>query len=277
MRMSVRTCLILISALQLWTAGTYAAEAVPETPAAAAAPPAAAAPAAAETPVAAPADSAAATGTARRKVVVLPVEFVAHQMSAGGVVEPVPAWTEKSQQNITHTVDGIIGADARFERVPLPELEPAQQARLREHIELFKVVAVDVNTVLTTGGKAWADKKTNFDYTLGDGLMFLRERTGADVALIVAGGQTTQSGGNVFMQLMIAGLTGVAVGGGGSFLVCGVVNLSDGRIEWFNSLLGAELFGMKSVDMRSPESAQKTLTNLFAPYPSSPLVGRRIF
>ena len=267
MRISVPTCLVLISALQLWTAGACAAEAVPETPAAAAAP------ALAEPPAAAPADSAAA----RRKVVVLPIEFVAHQMSAGGVVEPVPAWTEKSQQNITQTVDGIIGADARFERVPLPELEPAQQARLREHIELFKVVAVDVNTVLTTGGKAWADKKTNFDYTLGDGLMFLRERTGADVALIVAGSQTTQSGGNVFMQLMIAGLTGVAVGGGGSLLVCGVVNLSDGRIEWFNSLLGAELFGMKSVDMRSAESAQKTLTNLFAHYPSSPLVGRRIF
>ena len=224
----------MISALQLWTAGACAAEAVPETPAAAAAP------AAAETPAAAPADSAAAPAAARRKVVVLPVEFVAHQMSAGGVVEPVPAWTEKSQQNITHTVDAIIGADARFERVPLPELEPAQQARLREHIELFKVVAVDVNMVLTTGGKAWADKKTNFDYTLGEGLMFLRERTGADVALIVAGSQTTQSGGNVFMQLMIAGLTGAAIGGG-SFLVCGVVNLGDGRIEWFNSLLGAEL------------------------------------
>jgi hypothetical protein len=198
-------------------------------------------------------------------------------MSAGGVVEPVPAWTEKSRQNIGRTIDGIFGADSRFERVPLPELEPAQQALLREHIELFKVVALDVNGVLLTGGKAWADKRTNFDYTLGDGLRFLQERTGADAALIVAGGQTTQSGGNVFMQLLIAGLTGVAAAGGGSFLVCGIVNLADGRIEWFNSLIGAEMFGMKSVDMRSAESAQKTLTGLFAPYPSSPLVGRKVF
>jgi hypothetical protein len=242
--------------------------------------PAAAAPTAAppaQVSAVAPTDATAAPVTAPRKLVLLPVEFVARQMSAGGVVEPVPAWTDKSQQNITQTIDSIIGADTRFQRVPLPELEPAQQARLREHIELFKVVAVDVNMVLTSGGKAWADKKTNFDYTLGDGLQFLRERTGADVALIVAGGQTTQSGGNVFMQLMIAGLTGVAVGGGGTFLVCGIVNLGDGRIEWFNSLLGTEVFGMKSVDMRSAESAQRTITNLFTPYPSSPLVGRKIF
>ena len=257
-----------------------AAPDAPAAPAAPAAAPTTAAPTTAEPLGAEPAPAAtaeAAAGAGPLRLLILPVDFRAQQKSAGGVVEPVPSWTETSRQNIAKVVEDLLGHDARFQRVALPELDAEEQRLLREHIELFKVIAVDVNRVLSYGGKAWADKRSDFDYTVGDGLAFLRARSGADAALIVAGGQTTQSGGSVFMQFVVAGLTGVALPGGGSFLVTGIVRLEDGRIQWFNSLLGAEILGIKAFDMRNGESAQKTLTGLFAPYPSSPLVGRKIF
>jgi hypothetical protein len=213
---------------------------------------------------------------APQRVLLLPVEYIAYQRSAGGVTEAVPEWTESCKANILVTLQQLLGADTRFELLPMPELTDDERALLRDHVELFKVVSSDAYGAISFGGKAWKDKRANFDYTLGSGLKFLKERSGADAAFLFGGVQTTQSGGSVFMQLMMAGLTGVAMPGGGSFISFGSVNLEDGRIDWFNSLVGADVFGMGGVDMRKAESATNTVGKLLAPYRSSPLVGAKI-
>ena len=226
-------------------------------------------------PAPAPADSTSAA-TGRKKILLLPIEYVAFQRSAGGITEAVPEWTESCKSNTAAVLQKLLGGDSRFELVTLPELNDEEKATLREHVELFKVVSVDAFQMISFGGKAWQDKRAHFDYTLGPGLKFLKERSGADAAFIFGGLQTTQSGGSVFMQLLIAGLTGVYYPGGGSFITFGSVNLDDGRIDWFNSLVGQDVFGAGGVDLRKPESAEKTVTKLLSPYPTSPLVGTKI-
>lgn len=275
LRRSSTPAVLLLAALAAWADDPPSTTPIDEA-APVAAPVAVPVDAPAEAPAAALAEPTSAS-TGRKKILLLPIEYVAFQRSAGGVTEAVPEWTESCKSNTAVVLQKLLGADGRFELVTMPDLSDEDKATLREHVELFKIVSSDAVQVISFGGKAWQDKRTHFDYTLGPGLKFLRERSGADAAFIFGGVQTTQSGGSVFLQLLMAGLTGSYIPGGGSFITFGSVNLDDGRIDWFNSLIGADVFGAGGVDLRKAESAEKTVTKLLVPYPTSPLVGTRIF
>jgi len=275
-KLHVNTWRSSVAAILLVAAhGAWADEPPSTTPTDQAVP--AAAPAAAPAAVAAPAPAEATSApTGRKKILLLPIEYMAFQRSAGGVTEAVPEWTESCKSNTAVVLQKLLGEDSRFELVTIPDLSDEEKATLREHVELFKVVSNDAVLAISFGGKAWQDKRAHFDYTLGPGLKFLKERSGADAAFIFGGVQTTQSGGSVFLQLLMAGLTGAYIPGGGSFITFGSVNLDDGRIDWFNSLLGQDVFGAGGVDLRKADSAEKTVTKLLSPYPTSPLVGMKI-
>lgn len=227
----------------------------PETPAVAAEPPA---------PVAVqPAPGA-------KRIVMLPVEFTVYQKSVAGV-EAVPDWTETAKYALGDAAIRMLQQDDRFQVVALPELDGETQGLLREHVELFKVIGNTVTSMLQYGGKAWAEKKTNFDYTLGDGLGFLAEAAGADYAFLIAGAQLAQTGGAVFLELLITAAGGYG-GGGGTFVFAGIVDLRNGDVKWFNHRSGAQVFGMTGTDVRKPETALEVVTQMFSGFPESKLV-----
>lgn len=206
----------------------------------------------------------------------LPAEFIVFQMGAGGVTEPVPEWSDAAKSSLTAAASEMLTADSRFVLTQLPELSNDEQSVLREHVELFKIAAGDAITLVQSGGKVWKDKKDNFDYTIGDGLGYLRARTGADFAFVIGGSEVKQSGGSIFMQLALAA-AGVGVGGGGTFVFTGIIDLSNGNITWLNSLSGGEFLGMTSSDVRKPDAALSVLKQLFAKYPSNQLFTFRVF
>ena len=72
------------------------------------------------------------------------------------------------------------------------------------------------------------------------------------------------------MQLMVAGLTGYAAPGGGSYMSCGIVDLQTGRITWYNSSIGVQVFGIGGANTKEVAGANKSITALFKTYPSSP-------
>jgi|LauGreDrversion4_2_1035121.scaffolds.fasta_scaffold268442_2 hypothetical protein len=236
-----------------------------------AAPAAATATAPIATPVAAPVASAADALPARRAVLLVPAEFEVSQMSAGGVTEPAPDMTATARANINGTLQRLFKDHGVYRGVAMPELSAEETANLREHAELFKLLALDTNQMLNTWSKAWTRGTDRKAYTIGNGLKFLAERTGADYAVFVNGAQITQTGGSVFLQFMAAGL-GYAMPGGGTFLTFGIVDLHDGSVDWFDVRLGAEMFGMTGTDMRNPGTADQVLRDLFGKYPRSPLI-----
>lgn len=235
----------------------------PESPAEAA--PATAAPEAAP----AAADTQAPRPGVKR-IVMLPVEFTVYQKSVAGI-EAVPDWTENAKFALSDASVRMLQQDNRFEVMPLPEFDGDTQGLLREHVELFKIIGNTVTSLLQYGGKAWAEKRTNFDYTLGDGLRFLADASGADYAFLLAGAQVAQSGGAVFLELLIAAAGGYG-GGGGTFVFAGIVDLHSGDVKWFNHRTGAQVFGMTGTDLRKPETAQEVVTQMFAGFPESKLV-----
>jgi len=210
-----------------------------------------------------------------KRILVLPLEFTVYERSVAGV-EAVPDWTEAARANLLEATGQMLRQDSRFEIIALPPVEGEAQDVLREHVELFKIIADTVTGVVHGGGKAWEEKKANFDYTLGDGLASLANASGADYAFILGGAQIKQTGGSAFMQLLAAG-TGVVVAGGGTYVAAGIVDLRTGNITWLNSMMGGELFGMTSNDTRKPEAATAILAKMFEGYPTSRWVTFRPF
>jgi hypothetical protein len=205
-----------------------------------------------------------------KRIVMLPVEFTVYEKSISGL-EAVPDWSESAQYALGDAASKMLRLDHRFDIVPMPSFEGETGGLLREHVELFKIIADSVTSLLSYGGKAWQEKRANFDYTLGDGLAFLADEAQADYALIVAGAQIKQTGGSVFMQLLMAA-GGVGMPGGGTFVVIGVVNLRSGDVAWFNWKAGAEVFGMTGSDLRNADAAEATVAKMFAEYPNSKLI-----
>lgn len=223
-------------------------------------------------PPAAPlATTAADNLPARRAVLLVPAEFEVSQMSAGGVTEPAPDMTATARANIDGTLLKLFADHGVYRGVAMPTLSTEETAVLREHAELFKLLALDTNQMLNTWSKAWTRGTDRKAYTIGSGLKFLAERSGADYAVFVNGAQITQTGGSVFLQFMAAGL-GYAMPGGGTFLTFGIVDLHDGSVDWFDVRLGAEMFGMTGTDMRNAGTADQVLRTLFGKYPRSPLI-----
>lgn len=278
------------------TAPAPVAEPVPEPEAPAESAPAATAPDAAATPPAsapeAPQESAVpaveadaspaaqpvaapAPRTGAKRIVVLPVEFTVYQKSVAGV-EAVPDWTETAQFALGDAAMQMLQQDSRFQIVNLPQIDGEPAALLREHIELFKIVASTVTGVVQYG-KVWADKRTtNFDYSIGDGLTFLADAADADYAFLVTGAQIKQTGGSIFMQVLAAA-GGVALPGGGTYVMGGIVDLRTGEVRWINARMGGEVFGITGTDVRDPGTALEIVARMFEGFPASKYATFRAF
>ena len=213
-----------------------------------------------------------------RRVVVLQPEFRVFVQSAGGMREIEPGWTEQAQNALALAVERHLRHDPRFAVAAPVEPATAEEASLlREHVELFKVIASNSSMMIRFGGKAWQEKKLQYDYTLGDGLALYGDRSNADYAFMIGGAQVKQTGGSVFMQLALAGTLGVVMPGGGTYLMLALVDMRTGDIVWFNSLEGGEVFGMSGSDLRKEGTADEIVGRLFDPFPASSLFNTKIF
>jgi hypothetical protein len=205
-----------------------------------------------------------------KRIVVLPMEFTVYQDSVAGL-EAVPDWSESAQYALGDAAAKMLRLDNRFDIVAMPTFEGEAEGLLREHVELFKIVADCVTELIPYGGKAWKEKRTNFDYSLGPGLAFLADEAQADYALFLAGTQIKQTIGSKFLQALAA-FTAEArgddyeiAGGGGTYIVAGVVDLHSGDLAWFNWNQGGN-------DVRDPATALAVVSKMFKRYPNSKLI-----
>jgi hypothetical protein len=226
-------------------------------------------------PVAEPAPgSAQEPSAAPAKVLLVPVEFSVYEQGLN-TSDIVADWTEAARANLATAATEVLGERAGLQLVPMPVLEPAEQEVLREHLALVKLVVLQANSM---SGSAWNSRKPDFDRRLGNGLQFLREKSGADFAILIDGSQVKQSGGSVFSQIALIGILGAVGGvslgagapGGGTYLSSSLIDLAGGEVKWFNTRYGQEAFGMTRSDLRQLADAKAILRKLFEPYPAIP-------
>lgn len=191
------------------------------------------------------------------RIVILPADMELFSISAGGVVEPRADWTTAAQKNFARA---LAGQRARL-GAGVSELPPAQADEFAEITALHRAVA-DAITLHHRGG--WMELSTKgraLDWTLGDAVRPLKERTGADYALFTWVRDSYASNERKMAMLALAALGALSFGGE-QVGYASLVDLNTGRVVWFNQL------NRMSGDLREAEPAVETVEALLKGFPA---------
>ena len=185
------------------------------------------------------------------------------EISAGGVVEKMPDWSKQARENVSAALQRL-GQGPGLRLAALPALSAEEQHALEQHVALYNVVAANVHSNSVSGGELWEKRLKSglTDYTVGPGLAFLADRTGAGTALVVIARDAESSGGRKAM-FVLGAMFGVGIPLGQSFVVAGLVDLRSGRVLW-------QSFDRSvSSDLRVAADADKLVQGLFKSYPAA--------
>ena len=195
------------------------------------------------------------------KLLVLPVSVSIREISAGGVVQEDPIWSKEGESVMTLAVNEFFAKRGTTTSLKtMPELSNEEEELVHEHILLYDAVASQAYIAANVPAYGWSHLATDFHYTLGNGLRFLKQKSGADAALIVIGYDNISTGGRKAL-VAIAALAGVGMPLGSSKVLVGVVDLEDGDILWFQ-----HSFAQGNLDLRKPEDANTLLAKAMEGY-----------
>ena len=191
------------------------------------------------------------------RVVIMPTDIELFSISGGGVLEPKADWTE---------------AASRHFKAALIEKKKSLGATTVELSEKDADEVAEVNTLHAAVARAIAmhhfgpgflnlpTKAGKLDWSLGDTVRVIKEKTGADYALFSWIRDSYASGERVATMIVLA-LLGVGVSGGSQIGYASLVDLNTGRIVWFNRLARG------SGDLREASKAMETLNTLLDTFP----------
>jgi hypothetical protein len=192
------------------------------------------------------------------KVVVMPVDVELFSLSAGGVPEPKADWTAAAlghMKSAVATKATAIGLNA----TTMDELAADEFA---EQVGLHAAVASSISLHHSLGG-SWAlpTKEGRLDWSFGDSMKPLQDKTGAQYALFVWVRDSYASAERKAAMVAMA-LLGVGLTGGMQVGYASLVDLETGKVLWFNRL--ARLSG----DLRESKAAAESIDVLLAGFPS---------
>jgi len=194
-------------------------------------------------------------------ILIMPPDVELFSISAGGVAEPKADWTELAHTHI-HTAlnrkSSLLGVKAQ-------QLAESDADDLAEVNALHAAVARSIALHhLGAGNLALPTKNNQLDWSLGDAVLPIRAKTGADYALFIwMRDSYASSERKVAMVALALFGVGVGVGGGVQTGYASLVDLRSGQVMWFNRLLRA------SGDLREAEPASETVNALLAQFPDS--------
>lgn len=200
-----------------------------------------------------------------QQVVLLPVDIDVYEMSAGGVREEVPEWSDIAEENVRNAL--LLSKDPEGEccvtrEVDSSSLTEGERDILEEHLALFNSVAANAMWTDLPTNSAWHFKAQHFDYTLGNGLAFLKTRYGIDAGLVIFGEDVVSTAGRK-TTAVVGALVGVYVPLGHSSLVAGLVDFETGDLLWLNHTVSTG-----DADLREHESVLDLARELMAGYPA---------
>lgn len=195
-----------------------------------------------------------------KKVLLLPPQMFVAEMSAGGVIQKQDDWTRQASENLLAATEAYARESGRFETLRMPELTADEAEIVESHIGLYDRVAAAIHAYGQGKDSGWEQKKIEWDYTLGDGLAFLREKTGADSALIFVGADIISTGGRK-AAFTVGLLIGIAIPLGQSFITVGLADLKTGEIHWLS------YDQSMSMDSREAAEVQNLVRDFFKTYP----------
>ena len=191
-------------------------------------------------------------------ILVMAPDLELYSISAGGVIEPKADWTEAAQRYLQ------AGLEVKISEFSLnPQFLSEQDSDTFADISsLHAAVARSISLHHMTGGNfRLPTKNDQLDWSLGEAVLPIHEKLGADYALFVWVRDSYASAERVATMVALAFL-GVGVGGGMQTGYASLVDLRTGQVMWFNQLL------RRSGDLREHTSAVETVTTLLTNFPA---------
>lgn len=197
------------------------------------------------------------------KVVILPADMELFSVSGGGVIEPRADWTDAAQKHFRTALlarKEIAGGRTQ-------ELTEADVDDMGQLNALHGTVADAVFAHHMMKMPALPTKNDALDWTLGEAVKPLQDRTQADYALFfwVRDSYASAERKAAMVAMTVVGaLLGVAIvpAGGQQIGYASLVDLKTGRIVWFNNLARG------SGDLREAASAEETVEALLKTFPA---------
>ncbi len=184
--------------------------------------------------------------------------------STGGLYEPNADWTAQAREYITaalHQTQAQLGNQI----VEYSEEGSGEGPLVTQYANLFGAVADSVVEYQFFPGNRLPTKKRDkgFEWSVGPGISNLKSLEGADYALFISTQDHYGSTGRKMLQL-VGMLGGISVTSGLHTGYAGLVDLKSGQLVWLNA--DRQMGG----DVRTPEGAQKRVTQLLEGFPGRP-------
>jgi len=200
--------------------------------------------------------------TPNPKIVLMPLDVELMEIDMGGVLEPKPEWTAAARRFITEELRAEKSRQGfQLEEFP-EELQgpPEEQELVDQLIKLHAAVgrAIRQNRKPMQQLHSLGEKP---QWSLGEEVRVLRERSGADYALFVHVRDSYATDGRKLVMIAGAALKAGIMGGVQSGFAS-LVDLRTGDIVWFNQL------GRPTGDLRSREPARETVKLLLTEFPA---------
>jgi hypothetical protein len=193
------------------------------------------------------------------RVVIMPTDIELFSVSAGGVLEPKADWTDAASRHFKAALiekKKSLGATT----IELSEKDIDEVAEVNTlHAAIARAISMHH---FGPGSLNLPTKAGKLDWSLGDTVHVIKEKTGADYALFSWIRDSYASGERVVTMVVLAAF-GIGVTGGSQVGYASLVDLNTGRIVWFNRLLRV------SGDLREATKAVETLNALLDKFPGS--------
>lgn len=196
------------------------------------------------------------TREATARVAIVPADIELFSMSGGGVLEPRADWTAAADRHFHAALE----SHKALQGGNVLRLQERDLDDLSEVNALHGAVAQAIFLHHMMGIARLPTKNDTLDWSMGDAVRSLREKTGADYALFTWIRDSYASAERKAAMVALA-LFGIGVVGGSQIGYASLVDLHTGRVVWFNDLRRA------SGDLREARDAAETVDALLRGFP----------
>jgi hypothetical protein len=192
-------------------------------------------------------------------VLLMPVDVELFSLSAGGVAEPKADWTAAAQK---HMAAAITQKQAQL-KLASQQMSETDADAFAEQVSLHAAVAGSIALHHAVGGPWQLPTKAGMlDWSFGDAMQPLRDKTGARYALFVWVRDSYASPERKAAMVALA-LLGVGITGGIQVGYASLVDLDSGRVVWFNRLARG------TGDLREAGPAKESIDALLTGFPAA--------
>lgn len=195
------------------------------------------------------------------KLVIMPVDVELFSLSAGGVAEPKADWTASAHEHMKTA----LAAKSQKIGLAAQRMEENAADEFGEQVGLQAAVARSIALHHGVGG-GWAlpTKEGKLEWTFGDTMKPIADKTGAQYALFIWVRDSYASAERkaAMAAIAILSLGRVVLGTGVQNGYASLVDLRTGQVVWFNRLFST------TGDLREAKPAADTVDQLLAGFPA---------